>query len=264
MSSVNVSSAKAQARFNKLQANGFATKMLLILITGGLVMLAAGGGVMYFYVQHQKASVLGSSDKDKESNALIAEVGKLIELPKGEQPTIATVSDINKLKGQAFFAQAKNGDKVLIYTKAQKAILYDPIDKKIVEVGPINLNQTTPPPTASASAKPTGKVTPTPTGKVTPTPSTKPLSVALYNGTTIAGYAGTMGTQLQTSMPNVTVTAKQNASKATYTKTTVVDLTGKQKTAAAQVAKALGGSVGTLPAGETKPTGVDLLVVLGK
>jgi hypothetical protein len=65
-------------------------------------------------------------------------------------------------------------------------------------------------------------------------------------------------------MPNVTITARQNAAKTTYVKTTVVDLTGKQKDAAAQVAKSLGGQVGSLPAGETKPTGSDLLVILGK
>lgn len=219
-------------------------------------MLAAGGATMYYFLQHQKSSVLGASSQEQQAaDQVIAEVGKLIELPQGEQPTIATVSDINKLKGQAFFTNAKNGDKVLIYTKAQKAILYDPTEKKIVEVGPINLNQTTPSPVATESAK---------SAKGTPTPSPKQISVALYNGTTIAGYAGTMGTQLQKSLPDVTITAKQNATKATYTKTTVVDLTGKQKEAAAQVAKALGGQVGSLPAGETKPVGSDLLVILGK
>lgn len=243
---------------SSLQA-GFTTKMLLLLIAGGFLMLAAGGTTMYFVLQQQKSSVLGSSAKaEKESAELIAEVSKLIELPKGEEPTIATVSDINKLKGQEFFAQAKNGDKVLIYTKAQKAILYDPIAKKVVEVGPINMTQPTQAPAASDSAKPAAKAT------GAPTPTQKPVSVAIYNGTTVAGYANTMGNQLQTSVPNVTVTGRQNASKATYTKTVVVDLTGKQKTAAAQVAKALGGSVGALPAGEAKPVGADLLVVLGR
>lgn len=234
---------------------GFAQKTLIILISFGLVILVAVGTAIYFYVQYQSTQAQlksPTSAADAESAQLIAEVGKLIELPKGEQPTVATVSDINKLRGQSFFANAKNGDKVLIYTKAQKAILYDPAEKKIVEVGPINLSQTTQSPTASASATANASTTP------------EPVSVALYNGTAIVGYTTTVGKQLQTAMPNVTITARQNAAKTTYTKTIVVDLSGKQKAAAAQIAKTLGGAVGSLPTGEQKPAGVDLLVILGK
>ncbi len=46
-------------------------------------------------------------------------------------------------KGQPFFANAQVGDKVLIYYKAKKAILYNPTDNKIVEVGPISDPQAT-------------------------------------------------------------------------------------------------------------------------
>jgi hypothetical protein len=65
-------------------------------------------------------------------------VGLLIVLPKNETPTIATVSDPSVLKNQAFFVDAKKGDKVLIYTNAKKAILYDPVIKKIINVAPVN------------------------------------------------------------------------------------------------------------------------------
>jgi hypothetical protein len=70
---------------------------------------------------------------------LLAEVGELMVLPEDETPTVATVSDLEKLQGQEFFANAKVGNKVLIYTKHKKAILYDPELKKIVEVAPLNL-----------------------------------------------------------------------------------------------------------------------------
>ena len=69
---------------------------------------------------------------------LTEEVGKIFVLPKNEIPTIATVSDPSALKNQAFFADAKKGDKVLIYTNAKKAILYDPVIKKIINVAPVN------------------------------------------------------------------------------------------------------------------------------
>jgi hypothetical protein len=76
----------------------------------------------------------------EESEKLIAEVGELIVLPEGEKPTIATINDSERLKEQPFFSKAKNGDQVLIYSIAQKAILYDPIQRKIIEVSNLTEN----------------------------------------------------------------------------------------------------------------------------
>jgi hypothetical protein len=70
----------------------------------------------------------------KEIKNLTSRIGGVMELPAGEQPTLATVTDQEKLKGQEFFAHAKNGDKLLIYPKAKKAILYRPSSRKIIEV----------------------------------------------------------------------------------------------------------------------------------
>lgn len=78
-----------------------------------------------------------SNNSQDESKQLVEVVGKLVILPKDETPTIATVSDLTKLKGQEFFNNAKVGDKVLIYSKAQKAILFRPSDNKIIELAPL-------------------------------------------------------------------------------------------------------------------------------
>ena len=77
----------------------------------------------------------------EENKALVAKVGQLIVLPEGEEPTVATVNEPEKLKDQPFFANAKQGDKVLIYTKAKKAILYRTAENKIVEVAPVNIGE---------------------------------------------------------------------------------------------------------------------------
>lgn len=69
---------------------------------------------------------------------LVAKIGTLIELPAGEEPTIATVTDKTKLTDQPFFASAQNGDVVLIYTHAKKAYLYRPGSNKILDVAPVN------------------------------------------------------------------------------------------------------------------------------
>lgn len=75
-----------------------------------------------------------------ETAALVAEVGALIRLPPDETPTVATVSDPEKLREQAFFRNASEGDKVLIYTRSKKAILYSPTLKQIIEVANVNLS----------------------------------------------------------------------------------------------------------------------------
>lgn len=72
---------------------------------------------------------------------MFLEVGKIIELPEDETPTVATVTDLEKVKEQAFFRNAQNGDKVLIFTNAKKAFLYRPSANMIIEVGVININR---------------------------------------------------------------------------------------------------------------------------
>lgn len=71
---------------------------------------------------------------------LIQNVGKLIELPTDEDPSVATIADISKLKDQAFFVHGKNGDKVLIYAKEKKAIIYRPSINKIIEAGSVEIS----------------------------------------------------------------------------------------------------------------------------
>lgn len=84
------------------------------------------------------------NNPEKAAQAEVADVvqkaGKLISLPKDETPVLATVSDNKKLKDQPFFAEAKNNDKLLIYTKAKKAVIYRPGENLIVNVGPLVVN----------------------------------------------------------------------------------------------------------------------------
>ncbi len=108
----------------------------------------------------QNPQVLGdATNATAEASQLLVEVGKLMVLPENEQPTIATVTDLEKLKDQPFFAKAQVGDKVLIYTSAKKAILYRPTENKIIELAPLSVSQpaqqTKKQPTSGTSAKAT-------------------------------------------------------------------------------------------------------------
>lgn len=93
----------------------------------------------------------------KENTELVDKVSKLLVLPTNEVPTIATVSDPEALKDQAFFAGAVKGDKVLIYTNAKKAILYSVTTNKILDVAPLNIGNGT----AATTAKPKATVSTT-------------------------------------------------------------------------------------------------------
>jgi hypothetical protein len=80
---------------------------------------------------------------NKQVNSVIEEVGKLVILPTGETPTVATVAQADKLRSQSFFANAQNGDKVLVYSQHKEAILYRPSDNKIVLIAPVTVSNNT-------------------------------------------------------------------------------------------------------------------------
>ncbi len=80
----------------------------------------------------------------EEAKDLLTKVSKLYLLPNNEDPTVATVSDPEILKDQSFFILSEKGDKVLIFNKAGKAVLYRPSLNKIIEIAPIKNNSINP------------------------------------------------------------------------------------------------------------------------
>lgn len=84
----------------------------------------------------------GGGSGQTETQQLVNKVSRLVQLPQGETPTIATVNNATKLKNQAFFKDAQNGDKVLIYSKSGKAVLYRPSTNRIIEYSTVNLTGT--------------------------------------------------------------------------------------------------------------------------
>lgn len=220
-------------------------------IAAGIVavlLIAAIGGAVYFYNENQKAqreiqtirTDPGTVQRaaQEEVKRLVNEVGTLIALPQGEEPTVATITDIEKLKSQAFFKNAKNGDKVLIYTNAKKAILYDPNAKKVIDVAPVNIG------TGSAQ-------------------QATPAKIVIRNGTATAGLASDIETQLKQAIPDANITNKDNSPKKDYAETLVIALTDQAKDAANNIASAISAKVGELPEGENAPANTDILVLIG-
>lgn len=237
-------------------------KFTKIILIAAVFTLVAGslGTAGYFYFEYKKA-MSGDVIKD-ENNSYIAEIKKFMLLPEDEEPTLATVSDREKLHGQPFFAKAENGDKVLIYTKAQKAILFRPSINKIIEVtslaGGLQGEGSSP----VTEENPPAQETPPVTAESSPEAEVQktPMRVAVYNGASIKGLAAALAEKIS-AIAGTEIIQKTNA-VGNYDKTIIIDLTGKNEVMAKKISETLGGEIGNLPDGETKPD-ADILVIGG-
>lgn len=129
-------------------------KKLLIAVNVLVIIALAGAAGFYFKkyrdlngqyndVQGKYTELINDPQAAQaaEVRRYIDEVGKVYDLPKDEEPSIATVKDKEQLKSQAFFARAENGDVTLIYSNAKLAILYRPSTKQLVNVSTVSIQQ---------------------------------------------------------------------------------------------------------------------------
>lgn len=146
---------KRSPNFKKLRP-----RTLLWVAMALLLILTVGTAVFYINRYHDSQNQVKKLSNPTqaakaEQTQLIDKVAQLTVLPKNETPTIATVTDVTKLKGQAFFENARNGDRVLIYTQAKEAFLYRPSTNKLINIAPLNIgSQTT---TQGTATQPTTK-----------------------------------------------------------------------------------------------------------
>jgi len=208
-----------------------------------LIVMGAFGSSYYFYNQNQIAQKLlkdPTAASKEEIKTVTSALSKIMDLPKDEEPTIATVLDKEKVKDQPFFANAVNGDKVVIYAKSEKAILFRPSTGRIVNVGPVNIGD--------GAAQGT-------------------INIVVLNGTKTVGLAKTFSSAIKAQATNVNVLSEETAKGTDYPKSIVVDVTGKKAELAKQMAELIGGEVSSLPAGEVLPEikdqTIDLLVIVG-
>lgn len=232
---LNVNSAYASIAKNKILLTSLIFVVILALI-----------GTGFLYYQYQKTAkelkkvksqtTTQDAVKPDEVKKLVAEVAKVARLPENETPSIATITDASKLKDQTFFKDAKNGDILLVYNNSGKAVLYDPKEKKVVDI--TTLSQT-----ASFNQQ---------------------FKVVIRNGTKTSGLAGKLEEELKKALGVVNVIAKENAQKENYEKTIVVVLNQAAKDFALNVAKAINVQTGDLPSDEPKPKDADILIIIGK
>lgn len=181
-----------------------------------LLIVLVGGGVW-----HNRQQSLAES-----TNGIVEAISRLAVVPTDEKPSVTTVVDKTKVN-QPFLRNAENGDQVVLYFQAGRAVVYRPSTNKIVNMGPLE----------------------------TPKPR-----VFLRNGTSGDIPSSFVGSIVDGG--DYLLASRDNSAKKTYTQTIVVDVAGNRPDVATKLAKLLGAKVSDMPTGETRPD-ADILVIVG-
>jgi len=222
-----------------LRRHGVVVLVIVLLATA----LLGINSYYWYYHSHPQTSATKTAAAHESTQALVASVAKLMVVPADEQPTLATVTDVSRLREQPFFQKAQNGDKVLIYRKANMAILYRPAINKIITVAPIS------------SGMPAGTPATTETG----------IRIAFANGTTNSALLQQAEEKVTATISTSHIMSSANAKRQDYMQTLVVPLSAGQASISAQIAEVLHGQViEEVPASEVRPANADILVIIGK
>jgi hypothetical protein len=232
-------------QIKKLGPDFYKKPLFIISVVATILLIVVV--VLGFKVKKLQTSLLSANLKNKQislvdpNKSLIESVGKLIILPIDEQPTVATVADLDKLKDQPFFAQAQLGDKVLIYQNAKKAILYRPSENKIIELAPLN-NTTQDQSAASAQ---------------------NVMTLQIINGTGVGGSAGLFKNKLLGDK-SISVISSDTA-KSLYAKSQLYVVNPNKFGSQIKKLRELSSAeiISTLPDGEV-PSQADAVLILGK
>jgi hypothetical protein len=208
-------------------------RVLLIISIVAMIL-----SVVLFYLYKQEKS----NTPGNELNKILGKISKIMDLPD-EVPQMAKVTDQEVFKEQGFFSQAINDDVVLVYVRSQKAILYRPSEKKVIDIAvirPVDDQQQ---------------------GEVIIEAIEASTTVTLYNGSSLNGVTQQVEDKLLNANINIVVNSRDKASLDNYQETLVIDLVGTKGDKARQAAEVLGAKTGQLPTGEEKPA-TDLLVIV--
>jgi len=160
-------------------------------------------------------------------DGLIITVSRQLNITGDPNPAVLTV--VNKEKtNQPFLNDSKDGDKVLLYYKAHKSVLFRPVENKIIK-----------------------------SGSYTP-PAAK---IQVRQGTTNVKHVNDILALLK-AVPNTTISTQDASVKSDYSETLVIDVSNRYTTEITDVAKAIKGQVRSIPQSESVPD-ADILVIVG-
>lgn len=94
------------------------------------LLVVSAGGCVFWYQQYHQALAKNPNNQQKD---WVNQLADTVVMPD-EQPLITTVLDKSKLTNATLASEAKNGDRLYIFAKSHRIILYRPIDKKVVDM----------------------------------------------------------------------------------------------------------------------------------
>lgn len=248
------SSKESSSRDSKTSGSIRSSNHLPWLIAAVLVLVAGLAALWYvpMYLSQKKASASPErvALNTDQVQSLVQKVAAHIQVKDGEQPTVATIQDVEILRAQNpdFYKDAQNGDRLLIWS--DKAVLYSSSQDKLLAVLPIRIPET-------PAATGTTSQNPTPTAPKAPVAENATIDVR--NATQVSGLAKTVADRLTASGLKVGQVASTKASADTL----IVVQPGKSyPETVKKLAELTGGRVATLPAGEASFSS-DIVVLVG-
>ncbi|PIT88656.1 MAG: hypothetical protein COU29_02705 [Candidatus Magasanikbacteria bacterium CG10_big_fil_rev_8_21_14_0_10_36_32] len=218
-----------------------AAARLLIVLLLGVAIVFVWSWLNYKYAEKeleiQQANLSPQAQViQKETGNLLERLGRHMFLPVDEKPVVASIVDAKVLaQSNAFYKNAQNGDKIIVYVNSQLAIIYNPIADKIVNVGPLIDEEVI----------------------------QEVLVVEIRNGTKISGLAEKLSGQLKIDS-SFDVLSISYAEKRNYQKNILIDLSGGSKKDLIKKLESILGvsAVTTTPVGE-KNSKAEAVIILG-
>lgn len=209
-----------------------------VLLVGLMVCLTL---MLFVYWQVSlSGKVVEGDTAELTTTQVVAKVGALMRLPD-EQPVVIKVSNADTLRAeQPFYAGVENGDYILLYGASKQAMVYSLKQNRLLNVGPIEVNNSKP--------------------KLS---SLSQIKIEVRNGSTARGAAATVANEL--AEKGYTVIGSGDAANKQYKRYVLVvvnqNLVEEAKTLSGQWSNAE--VVSELPVNE-KPTEADILVIIGQ
>lgn len=183
-----------------------------------VVVLAVAAGLFW---------VLRPGQEPLTHDEIVIQINKELSIQGDGNPVILTVEDKNKAT-QPFLQQAVNGDKVLLYYKAKRAVLYRPSEKRVVHQG------TYTPPDAK---------------------------VFIRKGTAENSPVESVKNALK-SVSDITIASEDMATKTDYQGTVIVHVTDRYDEKVRELSDKLQAKIVRMPAGESFPD-ADIMILVG-
>lgn len=129
-------SSKSSHNKRTISASKILIAVVVILIIIGLASVAVYSYVLYSGAKSKTNLALTGEAQQAlnttQSEETLRDLRKIVVLPSDEEPKMAIIRDIGQLSTAKFYKDSKNGDIVILYNKSQKAYIYRPANKTVI------------------------------------------------------------------------------------------------------------------------------------